>query len=653
MDQSGRNKRRVTVDDGDSDDERALSRGSGSQSRRATVDDGESDDEHAAQLRARSRGSGSNGGGSRSDKKKNTPKKKIASHVGPFGMRIPDDSELVFPPGVDEAPPTKAESQKKRRPAYASSASLSADSLHPGALPPAQRMLFAAAGASAPSPIALPAAEFARLTPAEQAEQRALEREYAQRLSQKAERESAQAFTDERVRQVEQARAGVVASWSDPSRKGMTILTPEPVAWRRAAGTYVERGAKTLGNGKVAVREPQALAGLRAQEARERLEELYLRRPTNEAQAVKAEQARAQLAYLDYVHACEDPDRKHPQAFVEHYKDRFAKQTRWRNARNNRWEFARYDGLHDFKKQHGLLDGPLRAKRGSVAAAARATMGVGHADLDRQQASFRGDGGMPSETVDEAADDAKRVKTAADTHFNVYLLPHPQKGEELKAVPDRATVERALASEPFESLTWREILKRYAPTEEVGLGRRFQYDELPRALRHGGVVLMRQRATELSKPNRAFVFPYLKAWMFKGAAAMERAAFIEAEVERFRRERALSASRGDLFHGEEGTGGFTDEAAVIAHAQLDFDRYLRQLEADDSEEAVAARAKAEKEERARRAHEASIREAFLTQKPRDDSDSDSSDSDDSSDSSDSSSDAEPYRPPAGDGGGFH
>ena len=645
MDQSGRNKRRVTVDDGDSDDERALSRGSGngggSQSRRVTVDDGESDDEHAAQLRARSRGSG-NGGGSRSDKKK------IASHVGPFGMRIPDDSELVFPPGVDEAPPTKAEGQKKRRPAYAS---LSADSLHPGALPPAQRMLFAAAGASAPSPIALPAAEFARLTPAEQAEQRALEREYAQRLSQKAERESAQAFTDERVRQVEQARAGVVASWSDPSRKGMTILTPEQVAWRRAAGTYVERGAKTLGNGKVAVREPQALAGLRASEARERLEAIFLRRPTNEAQAVKSERARAHLAYLDYVHAFkEDPDRQHPQAFVDHYKDRFAKQTRWRNARNDRWEFARYDGLHDFKKQHGLLDGPLRAKRGSVAAAARATVGVGHADLDRQQASFRGDGGMPSETVDED-EEAKKVKTAADTQFNVYLLPHPQKGEALKAVPDRATVERALASEPFESLTWREILKRYAPTEEVGLGRRFQYDELPRALRHGGVVLMRQRATELSKPNRAFVFPYLKAWMFEGAANMERAAFIEAEVERFRRERALSASRGDLFHGEEGTGGFTDEAAVIAHAQLDFDRYLQRLEADDSEEAVAARAKAEKEERARRAHAASIREAFLTQEPRDNDSSDGSDSDDSS--SDSSSDAEPYRPPAGDGGGFH
>ena len=649
MDQSGRNKRRVTVDDGDSDDERALSRGSGngggSQSRRVTVDDGESDDEHAAQLRARSRGS--NGGGSQSDKKKNTPKKKIASHVGPFGMRIPDDSELVFPPGVEEAPPTtKAEGQKKRRPAYASS-SLSADSLHPGALPPAQRMLFAAAGASAPSPIALPAAEFARLTPAEQAEQRALEREYAQRLSQKAERESAQAFTDERVRQVEQARAGVTASWSDPSRKGMTILTPEQVAWRRAAGTYVERGAKTLGNGKVAVREPQALAGLRASEARERLEERFLRHPTNEAQAVKKERARAQLAYLDYLHACkEDPGRQHPQAFIEHYKDLFAKQVRWRDARNDHWRFARYDGLHDFKKQHGLLE---RAKRGSVAAAARANAGVGHADLDRQQASFRGDGGMPSETVDED-EEAKKVKTAADTHFNVYLLPHPQKGEALKAVPDRATVERALASEPFESLTWREILKRYAPTEEVGLGRRFQYDELPRALRHGGVVLMRQRATELSKPNRAFVFPYLKAWMFEGAANMERAAFIEAEVERFRRERALSASRGDLFHGEEGTGGFTDEAAVIAHAQRDFDRYLQRLEADDSEEAVAARAKAEKEERARRAHAASIREAFLTQEPRD-NDNDSSDSDDSSDSS--SSDAEPYRPPAGDGGGFH
>ena len=123
-----------------------------------------------------------------------------------------------------------------------------------------------------------------------------------------------------------------------------------------------------------------------------------------------------------------------------------------------------------------------------------------------------------------------------------------------------------------------------------------------------------------------------------------KAAHVEAELERFRHSRALMATSAALFHGDD-TGGFTNEADVIAHAELDFDRYLRRLAEDDAEAAVAARAKAEKKERARQKRAASIREDWLSQKPQDDDEDD----DWSAPKGGASFSQQP--PPAG--GGFH
>ena len=113
------------------------------------------------------------------------------------------------------------------------------------------------------------------------------------------------------------------------------------------------------------------------------------------------------------------------------------------------------------------------------------------------------------------------------------------------------------------------------------------YLAVPSALlKHGGVVLLRQREGELNLDNRGFVLPYLRPWMFPGEEGRKRLreAFIEEKVNHFRRSRRLAED--PLYRGADAGGRLTTEADVRADAEAAFPTYLERLTQFDADEAA-------------------------------------------------------------------
>ena len=98
-----------------------------------------------------------------------------------------------------------------------------------------------------------------------------------------------------------------------------------------------------------------------------------------------------------------------------------------------------------------------------------------------------------------------------------------------------------------EAQTWAQIVDRHASAEFVKPPNpKIRRDALPLSLKHHGLVLLRQRASDVGKNRRGYLFAYQAPWINR---ADYRAMRVEEALVRFRLERAQTAGRTDLFGG--------------------------------------------------------------------------------------------------------
>jgi hypothetical protein len=579
---------------------------------RAVVGD-DSDDDDASAAAARQRKSKTTAAG---NKKKKTPGQSLPPppegeySLGPNGLLVPRRPNL--PPGMEEDDDDDAAGEgggaplkRKASHSLASAGLYDEDegdaSLHPGALPPGPGATPAA-----------PAAPAARLL-----------------LSASEQRLRDSRLIDARLR--------------DPTRMLQQILSAEQVHERVTNGTLDPSKVRPVPcseRNRFVTEEPQAFVSMRAREWAETLKHAALMNPSTRAEAARKDLERMEVDYMEYlVRAGPGADRW---SFVQQYP-KFARRLEWNGGRlgqkqempRDEVERLRLEAQRLKRPQHGAET--LRGKQRLAA-----SVGFGGDAIERQRASIRearerasagsaaasfsssaqprGEGGgyptvaAEEEEVVEEEEAVNEETAGADApRFFVYQLKKTANTpDELRAPPTRAEVEESLAQykRVGPAQTWAQIVQDHARREDLESGR-ISPDVLPRALRHGGVVLLRQRTQDLYKSWKGYLSVYLDHWV---DAAGDRARFVEATMERWRRARH-EATRGEsLYRGDEynaAAGGFSNEteAEMRAEAHRSYDRHRDQMAAH---EAVAPeRARVAEYHQWRRDGEAAVREHYL------------------------------------------
>ncbi len=264
--------------------------------------------------------------------------------------------------------------------------------------------------------------------------------------------------------------------------------------------------------------------------------------------------------------------------------DGFATKLLWTDNLGH-FQKADYDGFSAFARiatshrLHSLMHPETRPLRGKEAV--RASMGLGGAALEAQQAACqarrvlrrdraraaRGDDAEDEEAAAAAVeDDGGAAAGKGAQRFFVYKL-EPAKPRALIAErPTRKDVEQALthAKRVGVAMTWAQIVDRHASAEFVKPPNpKIRRDALPLSLKHHGLVLLRQRASDVGKNRRGYLFAYQAPWINR---ADYRAMRVEEALVRFRLERAQTAGRTDLFGGTtySGPAARTEDDAVDA-----------------------------------------------------------------------------------------
>jgi hypothetical protein len=139
-----------------------------------------------------------------------------------------------------------------------------------------------------------------------------------------------------------------------------------------------------------------------------------------------------------------------------------------------------------------------------------------------------------------------------------------------------------------EPMTWATIVQNFAlPEFTRGSPPRIQRDVLPLALKHQGLVVLRQRAN--AKGRKGFLYPYMAPWINRDD---DRALFVEKELACFHAEQAQDSLLLDRFSGGPASSRGRLTAADVCHlAHEKYDRFLARI---DAEEAAAP----EREQRA-------------------------------------------------------
>jgi hypothetical protein len=170
-----------------------------------------------------------------------------------------------------------------------------------------------------------------------------------------------------------------------PTRMMRTILDADEVRQRIEDGNLNQAYLTPVPDGRLQYDEPEAF---RAQRAREREAKVAARKanagPSNYTEAERAEAARVEVAYMDWLLGAPD-GRNREVDFVLQYTG-FARTLRWMDYLG-RWKWHKYNGFEAFarhKKLYELIDpetAPLCGK-----AAVRASTGADAPHIDAQRA---------------------------------------------------------------------------------------------------------------------------------------------------------------------------------------------------------------------------------------------------------------------------
>jgi hypothetical protein len=290
----------------------------------------------------------------------------------------------------------------------------------------------------------------------------------------------------------------------------------------------------------------------------------------------------------------------------------------------------RYARLNFLHRQLDPETAPLVGK-----AAARASTGLDGQQADDQQAGFRSakagkkalkqavfgsDSEEEEEAVEEEAPGDGETAGPGAPLFYVYQVENALPGENIaERKPTREEVERAIMQGKCvgEPMNWAAIVDHFAlPAFTRGSSARIRRNVLPLALKHGGVVVLRQRAD--GKGRKGFLYTYMAPWIDRAA---HRALHVERRLESLRAEQAENARAFDRFSGTAYGGAAstrwrltTLEESDLAHAQYDC------IEAKfEAEEAKASEARAHQSAAAMRQLKAdaeAIQQAALPKKTR-------------------------------------
>jgi hypothetical protein len=331
--------------------------------------------------------------------------------------------------------------------------------------------------------------------------------------------------------------------------------------------------------------------------------------PTNFTEAQTEDDARVEVAYMDWL--LNAPIGQNSELhFWREYKG-FAKILKWVDHLGRPQVHFHYPGKERYARRKHLRrllapeEAPLVGK-----AAALASIGLDGTQADDQRAALQraaagqtaldyevfgtdseGEGGAAVE--EEEAPDGETAGPYAP-QFYVYQVENARSGENIaERKPTREEVERAIVQGKHAGgpMTWASIVEHFAlPAFTKGSSARIRRDVLPLALKHGGVVVLRQRAD--GKGRKGFLYTYMAPWIDRAA---HRALHVERRLEGFRAEQAENARAFDRFGGTAWSGAASTrgrltalEESDLAHAQYDG------IEAKfEAEEARASEARAQ------------------------------------------------------------
>jgi hypothetical protein len=291
----------------------------------------------------------------------------------------------------------------------------------------------------------------------------------------------------------------------------------------------------------------------------------------------------------------------------------FARSLRWRDHLGHWQEYKQYPGSERYahlKYLHEQINRETAPLRGQ--AAARASIGLDGPQVEDQRAAFQSAAAGPTAleyevfgTDSEAEEAAAAVEEEAPPdgetagpdapRFYVYQVENALPKENIaERKPTREEVERAIMQGRHATegpMTWARIVDEFAlPAFTKGSPPPIRRDKLPLALKHGGVVVLRQRAD--GKGRKGFLYTYMAPWIDR---AGHRAMHVESRLEGFSAEQAANARAFDRFGGTAWSGAASTrgrmsaiEESDLAHSQ--YDRIEAKFEA---EEARASEARAQ------------------------------------------------------------
>jgi hypothetical protein len=353
------------------------------------------------------------------------------------------------------------------------------------------------------------------------------------------------------------------------------------------------------------------LTGERARAREAKVAELKKRaKPTNFTEARKEDDERVAVAYLDWM--VDRPKGRDTKLRFWRMYGGFAKSLSWVDHLGRTQFHHQYDGkeryarLNHLHEQIDRENAPLRGK-----AAALASTGLDGPQIDEQRAALQraaagltaleyevlgtdSEGEEAAVVEEEAPPDGETAGPDAPL-FYVYQVENALPKENIaERKPTREEVERAIMQGRHATgkpMTWARIVDDFAlPAFTKGSSARIRRNKLPLALKHGGVVVLRQRAD--GKGRKGFLYTYMAPWIDR---AGHRAMLVERRLEGFRAEQAENARAFDRFEGTAWSGAASTrrrltplEESDLAHAQYDG------IEAKfEAEEARASEARAQ------------------------------------------------------------
>lgn len=331
-------------------------------------------------------------------------------------------------------------------------------------------------------------------------------------------------------------------------------------------------------------------------------------KPTNFTEAQAEDDARVAVAYMDWLLNAPKGENSELDFWLQY--DGFARSLRWMDHLGHWQIYKQYRGKDRYARQKRLYeqlygeDAPLVGQ-----AAVRDSLNIDDRLFNAQRATTPARAAAERAALmyaafgtDSEAEEAEEEEAPLDPEtagpdaprFYVYQLDNARPRENIAdRKPTREEVEQAIMQGRHVTatpMTWAEIVDAFALSAFTkGSPPPIRRDKLPLALKHGGVVLLRQRAD--GKGRKGFLYPYLAAWMDR---ASHRAMHVASQLARLDAQqaedaRAFNRFEGTAYGGPASTRGRMSELEKSDLAHSRYDDIEAKFEADEAK-ASAARA---------------------------------------------------------------